>query len=169
MRSALKQLHSCLGACRAVAAFLGYSRRGYMHIRRRILGGQPIPKRTKALISQKLSTIAVERRQSQLHKGVTTVTKHIKSSNSNHGGAGFQKEFNKARRKIQSLLQAGKSRKDVHERLTAAGRLGMSYVSFCGFVNKEIDKDPLFLAPQPTDTSESRRQGSPPAKKPLKR
>jgi hypothetical protein len=166
MRSELFQLHKYLGACRAVAAFLGYSLSGYMRVRRRILSGEPIPKRTKALIRHKLS-IAVERQPSQIDKGVTIVTKHT-TSNSNHGGTGFQKEFNKARRKIQSLLQAGKSRKDVHERLTEAGRLSMSYASFCGFVNKEIALDPMFMAPPTSGKPEPRRQGASPKKRTLR-
>jgi hypothetical protein len=168
MRSELKQLHTLFGVCRAVAAFLGYSLRGYMHVRRRILSGEPIPKRTKILIRHRLS-IAAQRPPSQLPQGVTIVTRHISSSNSNHGGAGFQKEFNKARRKIQSLLRAGKSRKDVHERLTAAGRLGMSYAHFCVFVNREIEKDPCFLAQEPEGQSAPSRREAPPAKKPPRR
>ena len=162
MRSELEQLHKYLGNCRAVAMFLGYSLRGYMDIRRKVRNGEPLGKRTEALILQRLSK--VERQHSKSNEGVAPVTNHISSKNSNNGGAGYQKEFNKARRKIQSLLQAGKSRKDVHERLSEAGRLSMSYASFCGFVVKEIEQDPLFLTP-PSAQSDSRRQGDSPAKR----
>lgn len=166
MQSELAQLHKYLGNCRAVAAFLGYSLRGYMDIRRKVRNGEPLGKRTRALIIQRLSK--VERQHSNLNKGVAFVTKHIRSNNSNNGGTGYQKEFNRARRKIQSLLQAGKSRKDVHERLSEAGRLSMSYASFCGFVVKEIAQDPLFLTP-PSVKSDSRRKGASPAKGPSRR
>lgn len=164
MRSELNQLHKFLGNSRAVAAFLGYSLRGYMHVRRQILNGEPLLKRTEALIKHRLSLL-VERQESKPNKGVAPVTNHINSRNSNNGGAGYQKEFNKARRKIQSLLQAGKSRKDVHERLTESGRITMSYASFCGFVVKEVEQDPLFLTPPPSAKTEPRRQESSPAKR----
>lgn len=141
------------------------NRCGYMHVRRQILSGGAVKKRTENLIRHRLSELAA--RPEFLNQGVTTVTNHIKTNSSNNGGMGYQKEFNKARRKIQTLLQAGKSRKDVHERLTESGRLTMSYGRFCGFVVKEIDKDPLFLSP-PAKAG-SRRREVPPARRASKR
>lgn len=158
MRSELNQLHEYFRTCRNVAAFLGYSLRAYMEIRRRVLKGAPLTKRVQVLIRHKLSELA-EKLKSNSQKGVASVTNHIKSTSSNNGGAGFQKEFNKTIRRTQSMLRAGKSRKDVHEFLTNAGRITMSYSRFCGLVVRELENDPHFLTDPPVKP-ESRRKGA---------
>ena len=165
MRSTLNQLHENFGTCRQVAAYLGYTLRAYMKIRRRVYSDEPLSLRVEILIRHKLSKLAD--RPKTKSKGVATVTKHI-SNNSNNGGAGFQKEFNKASRKIQSLLQAGKSRKDAHERLTHAGRITMSYSRFCGLIAKELENNPQFLAPPPVKP-DSRKRGAPSTSRTSKR
>jgi hypothetical protein len=143
VRFKLDFFHTCLGNCHAVAAFLGYSRRGYMKVRRQILCGEPITKRTQVLLEKKFSEL--RGRQKLKSKGVAQVPLHIKPYRTEKSAA-CHKEFDKCRRKIQSMLLAGKSRTEIYRHLTGAGRLTMSYSGFCRFVTQAIDDDPTFLA-----------------------
>jgi len=57
--------------------------------------------------------------------------------NSRFRPAPGKKEFAKALKKINKMLEAGKSRKDIHTHLTEAGRLNISYPRFCVLLVEE--------------------------------
>ncbi len=142
MRLKIELLHHCLGNCRAVAAFLGYSLRGYMAVRRQIFSGGTVSERAQAMIEQKLSEL-LGRRKTKILQGVASVAIHKKSKKTVIPPC--RKEFDKARRKIKSMLLAGKSRMAIHKHLTRAGRLTQSYSGFCRLISREIASDPSFL------------------------
>ncbi len=144
MRLKIELLHHCLGNCRAVADFLGYSLRGYMAVRRQIFSGGTVSERAQAMIEQKLSEL-LGRRKTKILQGVASVAIHKKSKKTDKVSP-CRKEFDKARRKIKSMLLAGKSRMAIHKHLTRAGRLTQSYSGFCRLISREIANDPSFLA-----------------------
>lgn len=56
----LKVLHERFGTGKAVAEYLGYTWRGYMHIRARLKNGQTLNARLEGLIRYKLSQLEPE-------------------------------------------------------------------------------------------------------------
>ena len=141
MRQTLGHFHNLLGNCRAVAEFLGYSLRGYMKIRRKVADGLALSARVEAHLHFKASQLVSEPADNSI-QGVASVTDHINSKNI----SGCQREFNKALKRIKSLFQAGKTRKEIHAKLTEAGRITMCYASFCNLVNKENAREPFVPA-----------------------
>jgi len=131
VRQTIDHLHCALGPCRAVAEYLGYSLRGYMKIRRKVTDGQALCPRVEAHLKFKASQLVSEPVKNP-NQGVASVTDHISKNIS-----GCQREFNKALKRIKSLFQAGKTRKEIHAKLTEAGRITMCYASFCNLVTKE--------------------------------
>ena len=119
MRLKIELLHICLGSCGAVAAFLGYSLRGYMVVRRQIFSGKPVSERAKAMIEHKLAELFGSQK-TKILKGVTNVAINKKSKKPVVPPC--QKEFDKARRKIKSMLLAGKSRMAIHPQAPDQGR-----------------------------------------------
>ncbi|UQZ88851.1 hypothetical protein C4J81_06410 [Deltaproteobacteria bacterium Smac51] len=165
MRHNLDHFHNILGNCRAVAEFLGYTLRGYMKIRRKVADGIPLSPRVEAHLLFKASQLVSEPANT-LTEGVASVTDHINSKNI----SGCQKEFNKALKRIKSLFQAGKTRKEIHAKLTEAGRITMCYGSFCNLVNKENAREPFIPAADiglgKTDSSSGAGRKGRPAKRP---
>ena len=139
MREQLDIFHRILGNCRSVALYLGYTLRGYMKLRRKIINGQPLPPRVEDLLRLKAEQLTSEYQQN--NEGVASVTKHINSGLSNG-----QLEFNKVLKRIRTMFQAGNSRKVIHAKLTEAGRITMSYPRFCVLVAKANDSEPFILA-----------------------
>ena len=135
MREQLEYFHRILGACQAVAGYLGYTLRGYMKIRHKVLNGLALPPRVEDLLRLKAEQLASENNKNE---GVASVTNH-----SNNGLTNGQKEFNKALKRIKTMFQAGKSRKDIHAKLTEAGRISLSYPRFCVLVAKANESDPF--------------------------
>ena len=138
MREQLEYFHRILGACQAVALYLGYTLRGYMKIRHKVLNGLPLPPRVEALIRLKAEHLASDYKNKE---GVAPVTNHIKA-----GLSSGQLEFNKALKRIKTMFQAGKSRKDIHAKLTEAGRIAMSYPRFCVLLAKANESEPFIGA-----------------------
>lgn len=56
----LEILHGRFGTGKAVAEYLGYTWRGYMHIRARLKNGQALNSRIEGLIRYKLSQLELE-------------------------------------------------------------------------------------------------------------
>lgn len=135
MRKQLEYLHQSLGACQAVADYLGYTLRGYMKIRHKVWADLPLPPRVEALIRLKAEHLASD---IQNNEGVAPVTNHI-----NTGRNSAQVEFDKALKRIKTMFQAGKNRKSIHAKLTEAGRITMSYPRFCVLMTKADEIDPF--------------------------
>lgn len=138
MRELLEYLHHILGPCQAVADYLGYTRRGYMKIRHKVWADQPLLPRVEALIRLKAEHLASD---IQNNEGVASVTKHINTARPNG-----QAEFNKALKRIRTMFQAGKSRKDIHAKLSEAGRISMSYPRFCALMAQANETEPFISA-----------------------
>ena len=134
MREQLDIFHRFLGNCRSVAHYLGYTLRGYMKIRRKILNDQPLLPRVEDLLRLKAEQLSSEFQNNT--QGVASVTKHI-----NTGPSNGQVEFDKALKRIKSMFQAGNNRKAIHAKLTEAGRLTISYPRFCVLVTKANESE----------------------------
>ena len=154
MRQTLDHFHNLLGNCRAVAEFLGYTLRGYMKIRRKVADGLALSPRVETHLQFKASQLVSEPANKSF-QGVASVTDHINSKSI----SGCQREFNKALKRIKSLFQAGKTRKEIHAKLTEAGRITMCYASFCNLANKENAIEPFI----PTGDTGQGKTGSRPA------
>ena len=66
-------------------------------------------------------------------------------SNRRSASSGGRKEFSKALKRIYKMLEAGKSRKDIHTYLVEAGRMSVSYARFCVL----LTEDQASAAPPP--------------------
>jgi hypothetical protein len=154
VRHTLDSFHTALGNCRAVAEFLGYTLRGYMKIRRKVAGGMALNPHVEAYLHFKASLLVSEPAKTST-EGVASVTEYNSKNIS-----GCQKEFNKALKRIKSLSLAGKSRKEIHAKLTEAGRITMCYATFCNLVKKENAVEPFIPAESGVGKSGSREASS---------